>query len=72
MAKVNRAERGGPRPDASRRSPFVRLTELLARIEPGKPPINLSVGEPRHPIPGFVGPVLTEHVARFGRYPATG
>lgn len=71
MAKVSRAERGGPRPDASRRSPFVRLTELLAGIEPGKPPINLSVGEPRHPIPRFVGPVLNEHVARFGRYPAT-
>jgi aspartate/methionine/tyrosine aminotransferase len=71
MAKVNRAERGGPRPGASRRSPFVRLAELLAGIEPGKPPINLSVGEPRHAIPGFVAPILTEHVARFGRYPAT-
>jgi hypothetical protein len=44
MAKVSRAERGGPRPDAGRRSPFVRLTELLAGIESGKPPINLSVG----------------------------
>jgi hypothetical protein len=44
MAKVNRAERGGPRPDASRRSPFVRLTELLAGIELGEPPINLAVG----------------------------
>ena len=42
----------------SSRSPFVRLTELLADIKPGKPPINLSVGEPQHPIPPFVGPVL--------------
>ncbi len=49
----------------------MRLTELLAGIDPGKPPINLSVGEPRHPIPGFVAPILAEHVARFGRYPAT-
>jgi N-succinyldiaminopimelate aminotransferase len=52
------------------RSPFVRLTELIAGIEPGKPPINLSVGEPQHPIPPFVGPTLAAHLADFGRYPA--
>jgi aspartate/methionine/tyrosine aminotransferase len=52
------------------RSPFVRLTELIAGIAPGKPPINLSVGEPQHPIPSFVGPVLAEHLNEFGRYPA--
>jgi aspartate/methionine/tyrosine aminotransferase len=48
----------------------VRLTELIAGIEPGKPPINLSVGEPQHPVPSFVGPTLATHVADFGRYPA--
>jgi aspartate/methionine/tyrosine aminotransferase len=52
------------------RSPFVRLTELIAGIEPGKPPINLSVGEPQHAVPAFVGPTLAAHVAEFGRYPA--
>src|SRR5947207_5890588 len=52
------------------RSPFVRLAELLADIEPGKSPINLAVGEPQHPIPPFVGPILAAHVAEFGRYPA--
>ena len=52
------------------RSPFVRLHELLADIEPGKPAINLSVGEPQHPIPPFVGPVLAAHLNDFGRYPA--
>ena len=36
----------------------MRLHELLADIKPGKPAINLSVGEPQHPIPPFVGPVL--------------
>jgi aspartate/methionine/tyrosine aminotransferase len=46
------------------------LTELIAGIEPGKPPINLSVGEPQHPVPSFVGPTLAAHVADFGRYPA--
>jgi N-succinyldiaminopimelate aminotransferase len=52
------------------RSPFVRLTELIAGIEPGKPVINLSVGEPQHPVPHFVGPTLAAHLADFGRYPA--
>jgi N-succinyldiaminopimelate aminotransferase len=52
------------------RSPFVRLTELLARYEPGKPLITLAVGEPQHPVPDFVGPVLARHTAEFGRYPA--
>jgi len=51
------------------RSPFVRLTELIAGIQPGKPPINLSVGEPQHAIPPFVGPVLAAHLDEFGRYP---
>lgn len=52
------------------RSPFVRLSDLIAGIEPGKPVINLSVGEPQHAIPDFVGPVLAQHLAEFGRYPA--
>ncbi len=55
---------------AGGRSPFVRLTELIADIKPGKPVINLSVGEPQHPIPSFVGPELQKHLDEFGRYPA--
>jgi aspartate/methionine/tyrosine aminotransferase len=51
------------------RSPFVRLRELLDGIPPGKPAISLAVGEPQHPIPSFVGPVLAQYVAEFGRYP---
>src|SRR6476469_4899203 len=53
----------------SERSPFARLTELLAPYQPGKPLITLSLGEPQHPVPGFVGPVLAQHIADFGRYP---
>src|ERR1700686_4773598 len=53
----------------SERSPFARLTELLAPYQPGKPLITLSLGEPQHPVPGFVGPVLAKHIAEFGRYP---
>src|SRR6202790_3643890 len=54
---------------ASERSPFARLTELLAPYQPGKPLITLSLGEPQHPVPAFVGPVLAKHIADFGRYP---
>jgi N-succinyldiaminopimelate aminotransferase len=59
-----------PAPAVDSRSPFVRLTELIAGVEPGKPAINLSVGEPQHPIPSFVGPALAAHLNDFGRYPA--
>jgi N-succinyldiaminopimelate aminotransferase len=55
---------------AERRSPFIRLAELLEGISPGKSPINLSIGEPQHPIPPFVAPVLAAHINEFGRYPA--
>ena len=54
----------------SERSPFARTTELLAPYTPAKPLIVLSLGEPQHPVPGFVGPVLAQHIADFGRYPA--
>ncbi|HXX51836.1 MAG TPA: aminotransferase class I/II-fold pyridoxal phosphate-dependent enzyme [Xanthobacteraceae bacterium] len=54
---------------ANARSPFVRLRDLLAELPPGKPPISLAVGEPQHPIPAFVAPIVAAHVAEFGRYP---
>lgn len=54
---------------ADQRSPFVRTAELLAGIAPGQTPINLSVGEPQHPVPDFVGPILAANVASLGRYP---
>src|ERR1700680_5330156 len=53
----------------SERSPFARLTDLLAPYQPAKPLITLSLGEPQHPVPDFVGPVLAKHIADFGRYP---
>jgi N-succinyldiaminopimelate aminotransferase len=56
-------------PKDSERSPFVRTAELLAPYQPGKPLIALSLGEPQHPQPDFVGPVLARHIAEFGRYP---
>jgi N-succinyldiaminopimelate aminotransferase len=53
----------------SERSPFARLADLLAPHQPGKPLITLSLGEPQHPVPDFVGPVLAKHIGDFGRYP---
>ncbi|MCE1235404.1 MAG: aminotransferase class I/II-fold pyridoxal phosphate-dependent enzyme [Hyphomicrobiales bacterium] len=57
-------------PDAAFVSPFQRLNDLLAPHSPGRAPINLTVGEPRHPVPAFVGPVLAREIDGFGRYPA--
>jgi aspartate/methionine/tyrosine aminotransferase len=51
------------------RSPFVRLRELLGDIPPGKSAISMAVGEPQHPIPPFVGPIINAKVDEFGRYP---
>ena len=68
MTASSRAPQGAGSPE-SERSPFARLTELLAPYQPGKPLITLSLGEPQHPVPEFVGPVLAKHIADFGRYP---
>ena len=70
MTTAKREPSNNSAPAVEGRSPFVRLSELIAGMEPGKPPINLSVGEPQHPIPAFVGPELTAHFNEFGRYPA--
>src|SRR6202795_2166899 len=68
MTASSRAPQGGGN-EASERSPFLRVTELLAPYQPAKPLITLSLGEPQHPVPEFVGPVLARHIADFGRYP---
>src|ERR1043166_1617697 len=70
MMTAKREPSSRPAAAVDGRSPFVRLTELIAGIEPGKPAINLSVGEPQHAIPSFVGAVLASHLTEFGRYPA--
>ena len=71
MAGSDRAARKGPAAASKGRSGFVRLTELLTGVEPGRKPINLSVGEPHHPMPEFIAPVLAEHMQDFNRYPMT-
>ncbi len=48
---------------------FPRLRALLADLSPGATPIDMSIGEPRHPIPSFVTPILAQAISGFGRYP---
>ncbi|MFT4150784.1 MAG: aminotransferase class I/II-fold pyridoxal phosphate-dependent enzyme [Paracoccaceae bacterium] len=48
---------------------FPRLRKLLDHHAPGDTPIAMTIGEPRHPMPDFVGPVLAENLAGFGVYP---
>jgi aspartate/methionine/tyrosine aminotransferase len=50
--------------------PFARLAELLGDTKPGKPPINLSIGDPSGTVPDFVTEALTKAAASFGNYPA--
>ncbi|WP_075214136.1 aminotransferase class I/II-fold pyridoxal phosphate-dependent enzyme [Mongoliimonas terrestris] len=50
-------------------SPFQRLAALLDGETPGLSPIDMTIGEPRHKVPDFVGPVLAGALADFGRYP---
>ncbi|MCV2872366.1 aminotransferase class I/II-fold pyridoxal phosphate-dependent enzyme [Defluviimonas sp. WL0050] len=48
---------------------FPRLRTLLDHHEPGGEPIVMTIGEPRHAVPDFVGPILQAHLNEFGKYP---
>lgn len=48
---------------------FPRLRRLLDSHPAGGDTINLTIGEPKHPMPGFVPEVLAENMAGFGKYP---
>ncbi len=48
---------------------FPRLRRLLDAHQPGGGPIAMTIGEPRHPMPAFVGEVLAAHLGEFGLYP---
>ncbi len=49
--------------------PFPRLRALLNGIEPGRPPIDLAIGEPKHPFPPLVQEILSRSMEGYGRYP---
>jgi aspartate/methionine/tyrosine aminotransferase len=48
---------------------FPRLRKLLEPYVPGGPAIQMTIGEPRHAQPDFVGPIIAANLAGFGVYP---
>jgi len=48
---------------------FPRLRALLDGHAPGGEVIHMSIGEPRHGFPDWVGEVIAGHSGEFGRYP---
>jgi aspartate/methionine/tyrosine aminotransferase len=48
---------------------FPRLRKLLDPHAPGGDPIAMTIGEPRHAMPDFVGPILAANLSGFGVYP---
>lgn len=48
---------------------FPRLRELLDAHAPGGPVVHMTIGEPKHAFPDWVGRVISDNVADFGRYP---
>lgn len=48
---------------------FPRLRKLLDAHPAGGDPIAMTIGEPRHAMPDFVGPILADNLAGFGVYP---
>ncbi|MGH8553731.1 MAG: aminotransferase class I/II-fold pyridoxal phosphate-dependent enzyme, partial [Methylococcales bacterium] len=53
--------------------PFEKLRLLKEGLEPEKDlyPIALSVGEPRHPVPGFIRAALIDKLSGLMKYPTT-
>lgn len=48
---------------------FPRLRELLDTHAPGGPIVHMTIGEPKHAFPEWIGRVLADNIADFGRYP---
>ncbi|HMN38201.1 MAG TPA: aminotransferase class I/II-fold pyridoxal phosphate-dependent enzyme [Hyphomicrobium sp.] len=51
-------------------SPFTQLRRLLANVPAGhQKPIELTIGEPREAMPGFIVAKLDEAASLYGKYP---
>lgn len=48
---------------------FPRLRALLDHHQPGGTPLSMTIGEPKHPFPAWVGEVLAQNLNGFGVYP---
>ena len=53
--------------------PFQKLRELFQGTTPNAQyaPVNLSIGEPKHPTPAFITKALTDNLAGLANYPIT-
>ena len=53
--------------------PFQRLRDLFANVTPNAAysPVNLSIGEPKHPTPTIIKDSLNQHIEGLAKYPAT-
>jgi N-succinyldiaminopimelate aminotransferase len=63
-----------PRLDALHPYPFAKLRQLLAQAPPppqGLAPINLSIGEPKHPTPKFIIDAMRLAMGGLSVYPPT-
>ncbi|MGI9408197.1 MAG: aminotransferase class I/II-fold pyridoxal phosphate-dependent enzyme [Hyphomicrobiaceae bacterium] len=50
-------------------SPWDRMRALLGNMPPGAEPIDMTIGEPRHPMPDFLMETMAEAAQGFGQYP---
>lgn len=48
---------------------FPRLRKLLDAHAPGADPIAMTIGEPQHAFPEWVGAILVQNLDGFGKYP---
>jgi aspartate/methionine/tyrosine aminotransferase len=48
---------------------FPRLRALLDHHPAGGDTVHMTIGEPKHPFPAWVGEELTAHLAGFNKYP---
>jgi aspartate/methionine/tyrosine aminotransferase len=55
--------------DALPTATWPRLRNLLDDQAPGGPVINMTIGEPKHKFPDWVGPALVEAMPGFNSYP---
>ncbi len=62
-----------PRLDQLHPYPFQKLRELFAGVTPNPDlsPVNLSIGEPKHPTPQFIKDALIAGLAGLANYPIT-
>ncbi|MBT0957829.1 aminotransferase class I/II-fold pyridoxal phosphate-dependent enzyme [Alphaproteobacteria bacterium KMM 3653] len=48
---------------------FPRLRALLGGITPAAEVLDMTIGEPKHPMPAFVAELIAKHADEFAKYP---